>query len=319
MNRSIREYITRICRTLDYINDHLAEELPLARLAEVACFSPFHFHRIFSAFVGETPGDYIRRLRLECAAVRLRINPSLPISDVAYDVGFSSPAVFARAFRERFGMSATDWIRSQPTFAESKICKAIGKQGKSNSNSGKLINADDDYFADVLNHYSQINQWSNEMNVEFKDLPERNLAYVAHIGPYEHESISHTWEKLCRWAGAAGLMQGNPVMLGISFDDPEVTDPEKCRYYACIECPEGTTPPEGFGTYKLRGGRHAVYRFVGKPEQIKDAYGQLFGQCISGNGWQPADSPCYEHYHEDPENNPEGNFVMDICCPVKPL
>jgi AraC family transcriptional regulator len=244
----------------------------------------------------------------------------MAISDVAYDCGFSSPATFARAFRDRFGMSASEWIGRQPYFAgNSKICKADSNIGKSDSNSGKLINSGEDYFAAVFNYYSQTYNWSSKMNVEFKELPSRKLAYVAHIGPYEHESIGQAWNKLCGWAGPAGLLNDKSATIGISFDDPEVTDPSKCRYYACVECPESVTPPEGMGVYNLRGGRHAVYRFVGKPEQIKDAYGQLFAQSISENGWQPGDSPCYEQYYETPEENKDGNFVMDICCPVKPL
>ena len=60
-NDSRTEYSRRINRVLDYIDDHLDEALDLDTLAEVANFSPFHFHRLFAAWMGETLGDYLRR------------------------------------------------------------------------------------------------------------------------------------------------------------------------------------------------------------------------------------------------------------------
>jgi AraC family transcriptional regulator len=69
VNSSQTEYTQRINRTMDYIDTHLADPLPLEKLAGVAAFSKYHFHRIFFAHVGETPGQYVQRLRLEKAAM----------------------------------------------------------------------------------------------------------------------------------------------------------------------------------------------------------------------------------------------------------
>ena len=62
-----REYERRVNRVVDYIEAHLSDELPLEKLAAVAAFSPFHFHRVFAAITGETLSDFIRRIRLERA------------------------------------------------------------------------------------------------------------------------------------------------------------------------------------------------------------------------------------------------------------
>ena len=59
------EYRMRINRTIDYIRAHYAEDLSLEKLASIACFSKFHFHRLFRAVVGETLNDYVQRIRLE--------------------------------------------------------------------------------------------------------------------------------------------------------------------------------------------------------------------------------------------------------------
>lgn len=107
------EYVARINRVRDYIDEHLSDPLTLTELAEVAAFSPFHFHRIFAAMVGEPSGQYVRRLRLERAAQQLVASPRKPITAVALDCGFSGSAPFARAFKESFGVSASEWRRNR--------------------------------------------------------------------------------------------------------------------------------------------------------------------------------------------------------------
>ena len=62
--QSRKEYIHRINRVVDYIEANLDEDHSLEKLAGVACFSPFHFHRIFRALTGETINNYVKRIRL---------------------------------------------------------------------------------------------------------------------------------------------------------------------------------------------------------------------------------------------------------------
>jgi len=76
--RTRKEYERRINAALDHIDRALGEDISLGKLATLACFSPFHFHRIFSAFVGEPPAEYVRRLRLEKAAILLASGEWLP-------------------------------------------------------------------------------------------------------------------------------------------------------------------------------------------------------------------------------------------------
>src|SRR3954469_21906532 len=113
-----REYAARMNRVVDYIQSHLAEPLDLERLAAVACFSPFHFHRLFHAWMGETLQAFVHRLRLERAAHLLLFNPAQSISEIALECGFSPPSTFARAFKTAYGQSATD-------FRNRKICQPI--------------------------------------------------------------------------------------------------------------------------------------------------------------------------------------------------
>ena len=101
------EYISRVNRVIDYIESYYEKPLQLEELVDVASFSPFHFHRIFKALVGETLNRFINRIRIEKAASKLIDNPNKSITEIAFDYGFSGSASFARAFREAFNMSAT--------------------------------------------------------------------------------------------------------------------------------------------------------------------------------------------------------------------
>src|SRR5712672_3443730 len=107
--RSRAEYDGRMHRVLEHIDRRLDQPLDLETLAGVAHFSPFHFHRLFSAWMGEPLGDYLRRRRLEVAAQRLISQPAVPVLQVALSVGFGSTEAFARAFKTRFEMTPSSW------------------------------------------------------------------------------------------------------------------------------------------------------------------------------------------------------------------
>ena len=168
-----REYVRRINNVIDYIERHLEEDLNLNDLARVANFSKFHFHRIFRAMVGETINRFVRRLRLERAAGQLIYNQEKTITAVALDCGFSGSAVFARAFREAFGSSPTDW-RSGGRAMESKIGKTNSKPGIPVGNTSQDLES----FSFYIDPVTRIFTWrikmkeKNEFEVEIKERPE---------------------------------------------------------------------------------------------------------------------------------------------------
>ena len=135
------EYEKRVNRVIDYVREHLADELTLADLARVAALSPFHFHRVFTAITGETLFGFIQRVRIERAAGALSSHPDQSVLAVALDHGFSSAAAFARAFRARFGMSATQWRAGGAERWRTRQARAVERlsrnQRQSNRKRGK--------------------------------------------------------------------------------------------------------------------------------------------------------------------------------------
>lgn len=299
------EYVSRINRVLAYIEQHLADDLSLAILARESFFSPFHFHRIFQGIVGETPVDFVKRVRLERSALMLMHNPTRSITQIAFACGFSSSAVFSRSFKEKFGTSPREWRQNS-------------KSRKVESKKRKATASPVEYLQSVV--YSATNDHQSEMpmNVTIKEMPTKHIAYVANLEGYFKEKIQQAWNHLCAWAGPLGLLE-SAEMIGISFDDPHITPMNRCRYYACITVPHSTVPPKDIGLMAIPAGRYAVLPFDGTTDDIAAAYNNFYGSWLPQSGFQPDDRPCYEIHHSNPDDDPEGHFVMDICMPIKPL
>ncbi|MCK4608251.1 MAG: helix-turn-helix transcriptional regulator [Gammaproteobacteria bacterium] len=96
---TLKIYLKRIKRVLSFIETHLDEERSLEELAKIACFSSYHFHRIFTGMVGESVKSYIRRLRLERAARQLLSSSSkLSVTEIAFSAGYQTSESFSKAF-----------------------------------------------------------------------------------------------------------------------------------------------------------------------------------------------------------------------------
>src|SRR5262250_3772093 len=152
-----REYAQRINRVIDYLRENLDRQVKLEELAKVACFSEFHFHRIFRAVSGETLNNFTNRLRLEKAARLLRYSDQ-SLTDIALDCGFSSSATFSRAFQSGYDTSPSQF-RKSGEIKKSKICKEVFPEDEY----GLPMSADEKRAAFL---------------VSLIDIPERQDAYI---------------------------------------------------------------------------------------------------------------------------------------------
>jgi AraC family transcriptional regulator len=298
-----REYQRRINAVLQFIDSNLGSEIPVGRLAHVASFSPFHFHRIFAAIVGEPPAEFIRRLRLEKAAGLLRGASGLTVTDIALSCGFSTPALFSRLFRERFGTSPSGWR------------DGAGQESRNRQAKSRKSNA-----AEAPGRYTSPSRRNAavETKVRVDEVAAFPVAYVKHMKGYEDSAgIGEAFQKLFAWAGPRGYLSAEDMkVLGISFDDPEVTPKDKCRYYACVAVAERAQPEGEVGIMTIRPGRYAIGHFKGGADIFRKAYAYMYGTWLPGNGWQPDDAPAFEVYTGEPSDK---TFSFDLHIPVKPL
>jgi len=317
------EYTVRINRVIDFIDTHLGEKLQLADLARVATFSPYHFHRLFRAFTGEPLYRFIQRLRIEKAATQLVERPRTSVTEVALDCGFSSSSSFARAFKEHFGESATEY-RNAVFGRESKISEIKSKTGKTQSKERQDAVLRGGYPESINLLIKGRNKMLDQKSytVEVKTVEEMNVAYVRHTGPYKGDEnlFSDLFNRLCTWAGPRDLLADPDLkMLAVYHDNPDVTDDKNLRVSVCMTVPESTEVSGEVGSMIIPGGKYAIGHFEINADQYEEAWNALYGNWLPSSGYQPDDRPPFELYRNDPKNHPEGKHIVDIYLPVKPL
>lgn len=155
------EYQKCVNAVVDYINLHLGEEIDLKSLAKISHFSPFYFHRIMKAFLGEPIGTFIVRTRTETAARLLRYT-DLPIADIAYRIGYSSSSSLSKVFKQFYGISPLEY-RNNKNFVIMKPA---------------------------------IIRPELELKSEIKNVPARNVIYIRLSGDYKLNDYGGTWGRL---------------------------------------------------------------------------------------------------------------------------
>lgn len=301
-SRSQAEYNRRMHAVIEYIDRHLDENLDLATLADVAHFSSFHFHRLFHALQGEPLGDYVRRRRLELAAVRLRSQAGVPVLSIALAVGFGSAEAFSRAFRTRFRVSPTAWRNS--------------KRGQMTRKADQERRAK--HAKNGVSRKQEAAMQARSLKVRLINRDPVPVAYLRHIGPYGPE-IGRFWmKKVAPWMEANNFFGRD--RFGISLDDPLVTKPEQCRYDACVASSEGEIIAGDAQRKVIPGGRYASLAFEGTGAEIGTAWDALLRDWLPHSGLQLDSRPFFEHYPVDGRYDPKtGAFSCDICVPVAPL
>lgn len=291
-----KEYNRRMHAVVDYIDRHLDKKLDLASLAGVASFSPFHFHRLFRALVGEALGDYVRRRRLEVAAIRLLSQSRASVLNIALGVGFGSAEAFTRAFRARFECSPTQWRNSKRGQTASKSHQGERRAARKNGVTTK----------------------ETAMKVTIIDRPPVRIAYLRYTGPYD-ASIGRFWmNTVAPWMATNNLFGRD--RFGIGLDDPTVTSPAKCRYDAGVQSEAKEMLSGDPGHKVIPGGKYAALPFEGTGADIGAAWEALLRNWLPKSGLQLDSRPFFEHYPADGHYDPKtGRFTCNICVPVAPL
>src|SRR5580700_2897861 len=194
------DYKERILRVLTHVQEHLDEALELEELARVACFSSFHFHRIFAAMTGETIADHVRRLRLERAAIELR-SGARQVIQVALDAGYEAHEAFTRAFKAAYDVSPTAFRRATRTIAIRPAPSGV-------------------HFRPgvPLTTFNTNHLKTKVMKVITKRIKPLRTAHLRHVGPYE--DVRQTWLDLAASLSADQQLHKRSVYIGIGHDNP---------------------------------------------------------------------------------------------------
>lgn len=280
-DRTLASYHDRLNRVVDYIYAHPEDEVSFDQLAEIACLSPYHWSRIYSAMRGETIAATVRRLKLQRAADRLA-NSDGEIRDIAARAGYNSTGTFGRAFKDAYRLSPAAY------------------REKGSHAAFKAANAADD---------------RDGFPVALITLPDRRCAGMDRICNYMQ--IDHAMGRLFSELAMREALPTEPTMIGLFFDDPDLGREEELRSRACLPVADDIAIGAPMVETILRGGLYARLSYTGPYADMRGAYRWLLGTWLPGSGYEPADSPIFEAYLDDPREVPQSQLRTDIHLPLR--
>ena len=276
------EYQKCVNAVVDYINLHLGEEIDLKSLAKISHFSPFYFHRIMKAFLGEPIGTFIVRTRTETAARLLRYT-DLPIADIAYRIGYSSSSSLSKVFKQFYGISPLEY-RNNKNFVIMKPA---------------------------------IIRPELKLKREIKELSVRNVIYIRLFGDYKLNDYCGTWMRLQQFAQEEKLPMGEVMPYCIFHDDPKVTPIEKLRTDVCMVMPAAVTPKGNIGFKQLPAGRYAIFLYKGSYEHLQSVYDTIYGKYIPEMECTFRDEASAERYLNHPADTAPDELLTEIYIPIE--
>jgi len=292
----INNYINRINNVLNFIEHNLDANLSLETIAQIAHYSPYHFHRIFKVITNEPLNSYINRIRVEKAAGLLYRNKELSITEIYLQCGFSSPAAFTKSFKKFYEMSPSEFRKVNPD----KYSK-IGQ---------KELNKET-----YLRKIEQLLNW-RDMNTTFeiKQVPELHFATFTQIGV---QGLQSAFTNLMDWAGPKGLLAQSDFKMGtIFYDSFKVTDPDKVRMKACLLIEKPMSSEDEIEGVTLVAHKCIVTRFEIAMHEFEQAWTSVF-MWMNENGYLKADKQPFEIYHNNFNEHPKKMCVVDMYVPVQ--
>ncbi|MEP6504066.1 MAG: AraC family transcriptional regulator [Betaproteobacteria bacterium] len=279
-------HVRRLESVVDYVDAHLDADLSLDRMATVAAISPFHFHRLFHAWSGETLNEFVRRRRLDVAAGLLRHGTDEKITAISLNCGFASPEGFARAFRERFDTTPSRWR--------------------------------DGGRAHV--HGSANDGWMRHtLRVDVLREPAVNVLFMRGRGEFGRVA-PELWDRFMSAVRALGLA-GQPLLC-MGLDDPGIADAARCRLDACVQLPAhggaAFLPSPPLLHKRIPARWVATVHYDGPPEDIAEGWRTLLTQWLPQSSFRLAIGAFFERY--DPQQGtPGGRSVRcQLGMPVEP-
>ena len=242
---------SQIGRAQRYIRLHLAEHLSLPRIAREAGSSSYHFARLFQAYVGETPFEFLRRLRLVAALGMLREDAEVSVTEVAMGVAYETPAAFNKSFRKILQMTPSDF-------------RNLGKERQ------------DEVIYD-LSRPRLLKEVAMNLSVEFEPVnrPLTHYVFLETHGPFA-EVAPPLWNELIPLLGKLDRQQ-MWEFLGLSGIDKNRIGEDTMIYQAGVALvQEPKVLPAGFQHRAIKAGKYACFLLIGPYSHIWMAFDRIF-------------------------------------------
>jgi AraC family transcriptional regulator len=296
------DYVDRVNRAIDFILRNLDQPLQLEVVARAACFSPFHFHRIFRSLVGESLSEFVKRLRLE-RAVSLMSQKSWATSrqhsltDIALACGFDSSSDFSRCFKQRYEV------------APSRFDVDSFRRKRRKNWQAAVADPEDRHRLNRLKPGKN----PDGFEVQLRRLPPRSVAYIRVADSYRDGEVIKAIQSLMEWAEPRGLAEGQ--WLGYMWDNPEITPHEKCRYDVGLVVPE-ITPRGEVSRIEFPAMQVAEIEIRGNIQLELRALDWLYATWLPSSGFVPTDQPGFEVWIGRPFAHGTEYFEILLHLPV---
>ena len=235
-------YKQKINQVIDYISVNLHAPLQLDVIADKVNVSQRQLLRIMHSVLNESLYAYVARQRIEQAVLYMQTE-EINLTKLAAMVGYDNPQSFAKAFKKQLGISPKAYM-----------------------------NELQDRLDRVVQSYDNRNYIQSEI-CQFEGL---ELVYIRIFGKYgEKEPYETAWNKLMQFLKENQELTHETRFIGLSFDDPNVTKSNQCRFYACASAQKKIIPTGEFGTIQLRQGKYAVYRIKGNCSGLQEVYNNI--------------------------------------------
>lgn len=292
------DYVDRVNRAVDYVTHNLDQRLRLEEVAKAACFSSYHFHRIFRALMGETLASFVKRVRLERSVYLLSHRNGASLTEIALACGFSSSSDFSRSFRGHYKVPPSRFDVERFRLSGRKAMQvSMTPPGERHRLRRLPAGKNPDGFAVTLRH-----------------LPARRVAYIRVHRPYEGGNASQAVARLLAWAEARGLADGQ--WLGYQWEDPEVVPLDKCRYDVGVEVPHDTRAGGEVSINTFPPCLIAEVEIKGTIEAELRALQWLYLTWLPSSGYAPAHQPAFEAWNGRPFAHGMEHFELRAQLPV---
>ncbi|MFZ6656329.1 AraC family transcriptional regulator [Undibacterium sp. TJN19] len=278
-------YERRLSRVTNYLHEHLDEDLDLNRLAEIACMSPYHWHRIYQAIHGESVVATVKRLRMQRAATLLA-RSAMAIEQIAEFSGYPNLQSFTRIFSSVYGMPPARY-RKEGSHVQFPL--------------------PDELRADLMFPVEVVN-----------DVAAQQLLCIDHTGSYM--GISKAFDILNGCAASRQLFRQDTRWIGIYYDDAMTVDEARLRSKACISAPV-PLPEQALqaplALTEIRAGKYAVLTYKGPYSDMQPVYRWFFGVWLPASGEEVDDAPPFEDYLNNPRDTAPTELLTKIYMPLR--
>ena len=268
------EWVHKLNQSMNYIEEHLTDEIDYEQLGRIACCSAYHYQRMFTYMAGITLAEYIRRRKMSLAAADLQ-GGNERIIDIAEKYGYRSPTAFNRAFQSFHGIAPSS-VKDEGVSVKSfsHIVFKITVKGATEMN----------YRIETKEAFRIIGV-SAPLDREI----ENNFMVVPTM--WQEASVNGTIQKL------AGMMDAQPMgLLGVSV----CNDEEQWKYFIAVS---STKASDGFEEYSVPASTWAIFSGTGTNQSIQELERRIITEWLPASGYEYANAPDIEVYlNPDPRN-----------------